>query len=83
MVEALNANGAKYESQGQALSGAKRVAPGLGRGKPRALKVRNVNGLERLWRSFRAGKLVPTPRGDALRSAQRLPLAFILPRLWR
>jgi hypothetical protein len=37
----LSAEGAQYDSQGQALSEAKRVAPGKQKIRRRALKVRN------------------------------------------
>ena len=46
-----SAEGAKYGSQGQALSEAKRVAPGELEKLYGALKVRNI---EPLFRSFRA-----------------------------
>jgi len=50
-----SAKGAEYDSQGQALSGAKRVAPGYKESKDyKALKVRNYH--RHLCRSFRASQ---------------------------
>ena len=40
-----SAKGAKYDSQGQALSGAKRVAPGRRKKVKGALKVRNMQSV--------------------------------------
>jgi len=49
-----SAKGAKYDSQGQALSGAKRVAPGRRKKIREALKVRNTRsvGFIPLFQSF-------------------------------
>src|SRR6476619_560664 len=71
-----SANGAEYESQGQARSEAKRVAPGdrINK-KPLALKGRNTVVLFRPFRPRRFALFAT--RGDALRFASRLPLAFI------
>src|SRR6202008_1575016 len=70
-----SAKGAEYESQGQARSEAERVAPGNESKFGPALKGRNTVALFRPFRPLPA-LLVPT-RGDALRFASRLPLAFI------
>ena len=73
---AHSANGAKYDSQGQAPSEARRVAPGY--------QIRLQESTESakydrwLFRSFRASRVMTLyTRGDALSSAQRLPLAII------
>jgi hypothetical protein len=43
-----------------------------------------MNAIPRVIPLFQSWETYPNfPRGDALRCAQRLPLAFILPRLWR
>src|SRR6267142_4544380 len=80
-----SANGANCNSQGQVLSAAKHVAPGtMGKQRERALKVRTDSLANVLCRSFRAYSPCLSPsRGDALRCAQRLPLAITFPRLQR
>jgi hypothetical protein len=80
-----SANGANCNSQGQVLSAAKHVAPGtMGKQSVRALKVRTESMANALCRSFRAYPPCVAPsRGDALRCAQRLPLAITFPRLQR
>ena len=74
-----SAEGAKDGSQGQALSRAKRVAPGSIDNDAAALKERkkSLNRIS-ICRTFSARfKFLRLTRGDALRSAQRLPLATI------
>jgi hypothetical protein len=69
-----SANGAEYESQGQARSEAERVAPGYQEhmaSRPEGPKYPGnyaLSGLE---------FLIVFTRGDALRFGSRLPLAFI------
>ena len=70
-----SAKGAEYESQGQVPSNARHVAPGCDmheRIRPERPKI------SRVLRAFSAGPdCLSLTRGDALRSASRLPLAFI------
>ncbi len=71
-----SAKGAKYDSQGQALSEARRGAPG----NPKRIEesTESAKYHRELFRSFRAlEELHFYPRGDAPRSARRLPLAII------
>ena len=68
--------GAEYDSQGQASSAARRVAPGQqGITLKRALKVRNIHRSIPLFQSFRGHYTLS--RGDARRCAPHLPLAII------
>jgi hypothetical protein len=69
-----SAEGAEYESQGQVPSKARHVAPGAICTIRSGLKGRNITGITRFQRWTR---LFSLPRGDALRFASRLPLAFI------
>jgi hypothetical protein len=69
-----SAKGAKYESQGQARSGAERVAPGERKRSDPALKARNTRDIS----AFQALLIVHiATRGDVPRYARHLPLAFI------
>jgi len=72
LLSLRSAKGAKYESQGQALSAAKRVAPWLEESLKRALKVRNkLAGYSAL--SELHGYFVPWSRGDVLASLRTCP----------
>jgi len=68
-----SANGATYESQGQARSEAKRVAPGkhteIAAPRPERPKYSALSGLN--------ASFILVTRGDVLRSASHLPQAFI------
>ena len=77
----LSAKGAKYESQGQALSGAKRVAPGLPELLMEALKVRNIVLRIPLFQSFTSILNFSQGRRASLRSA--LAPGYHISRLWR
>src|ERR1041384_2393495 len=68
-----SANGAKYYSQEQARSASPLVT---GMKLKRALKVRNIIVIIALFQSFTV-VIYTLSRGDALRCAQRLPLAVI------
>ena len=72
-----SANGAEYESQGQARSEAARVAPGNRQSNVPALKGRNFLRIS----AFQA--LISGTYGNPGRRASRLPWAFILSRRWR
>ena len=76
-----SAKGAKYESQGQALSAARRVAPGLGPGKRRALKVRNMVGSYSALSELDGYLRVAQGRRASLRSA--LAPGYHISRRWR
>ncbi len=67
-----SANGAKYDSQGQARSASPLV---IGNQLKRALEVRNIFAIIALFQSFTV--VYAWTRGDAPRSARRLPLAII------
>jgi hypothetical protein len=75
-LESGSAEGAEYESQGQARSEAERVAPGRKESMKRALKVRNII-VSYCALSELQVPLFLLPRGDASRFARRLPLAVI------
>jgi len=76
-----SANGAEYDSQGQALSRAKRVAPGEKGIMKRALKVRNID--VNLFRSFRARSLDFLSQGRCASLCSALAPGYHIPRRWR
>jgi len=73
----LSAEGAQYDSQGQALSAAKRVAPGPSTNRRESPERGGIRRPVYFGLSGLASLFVVVTRGDALRCAQRLPLAII------
>ena len=76
-----SAEGAKYESQGQALSGAKRVAPGSQDELKRALKVRNIFVSYAALSELHSRDAFNQGRRASLRSV--LAPGYHISRLWR
>jgi len=73
-IQPRSAKGAKYDSQGQAASAARRVALDHNQVDYEALKERNTtDDISHFQCSL---DLYPITRGDASRCARRLPLAF-------